>query len=248
MTALGMWTSVSPFAADHIGSLWYGTLERYRMMLIPLYGVLAVAGWTALGHALAWLARRASGGTNSRRVVSVLPGLAVVVVIGVAVASWAPVSMTPLRSVLVRRSPQGPEFTRVMQWLADRTRPGQSLAVDHNIDLLSWAHGDYGVPSLFGLSPRTGPGVADWAARYHVLQWLAATPGERPRGCDTRRYGVRYLASGPPILTSSIFDVSIDHAALGRSPNLRLVHSDGPMRVYEVTAAGRACIGGSAPG
>lgn len=242
LTALGIWTSASVFAADHIGSLWYGTLERYRVMLIPVYGVVAVAGWSAAGLAVAWLVRQVARRSDRERLGAALSGMAVLVAAGaVVVASSMPAGIDPVRGMFVKRSPQSPAFPVVMHWLADHSRPGQSVAFDHNIDLLSWAHGDYRVPSLYGLSPHIEPGASDWTTRYHVLQWLAGTPGVAPAGCATRRFNVRYLTSGPPILKSSIFAASFNHAKLGASPNVRLVFSAGPYQVYEVTKAALAC-------
>ena len=66
-TAVGIWTSSSDSpAAMLLSGLWYGTRERVRTMILPVYGVLAVAGACALaigvhrvaGAALRRVARR----------------------------------------------------------------------------------------------------------------------------------------------------------------------------------------------
>ena len=52
-TAIGIWTSVSGSAASLLLSgLWYGIRERVRTMILPVYGVLAVAGACALATVL----------------------------------------------------------------------------------------------------------------------------------------------------------------------------------------------------
>jgi hypothetical protein len=231
----------------HIGSLWYGTLERLRVMMLPVYGVLAVAGWCAVGLLVAWLARAASRAAGAaalgrRWATSALSGGLALAMTGALVTyAFTPAERLPVRDLFLRRSAVGPEYARVFNWLQAHTRPGASVAWDANIDFMSWAYGDYGVTSLYGLHPQVGPGVADDRARQRALAWLAGTPTAEPAGCEVRAYNVQFLAVGPPHLRSAIFHPSIDRRRVASTPRLTLVHRDGQLSVYAVTAAGRQC-------
>ncbi len=246
LTGLGIWSGVSEFAAHHIGALWYNEPERLRVMTIPVLGVLTVAGWYAVGLAGAAVLARVWRGAPAvaHRAGPLLPrATAVATVAVVALAAWMPPERGHLRTGYVIRTPQGPQYARVYGWLADHVRPGGSVAFDRNIDFLAWAYGVDGVPPLYGPSTYAGPGMVDYRARRQVLAWLVGASGARPSGCLVRHYGVEYVAVGPPRLLLTVLRPTIDPARVAMSPNVRLVHSDGGLSVYAVTAAGAQCTG-----
>lgn len=252
-TAIGIWAAVSTTGpARTIASLWYGTDTRLFAMISPVYGVMAVGGLATGGHllALAWCRLRRGRGdsTPARWPASVLAA-------AFALSLVAVVSTTsergPLADGLRRHGPQGPAYDRVFTWLREHTHGDQVVAWDRNGDYMSWANADEGVPALFGIPPliHQGPGTAvspnyaEFARRYAAFWWLTDKPGIAPQGCQVRHYDIAYLTVARPAMPRGWYKPTYDLARLRASPKLHLVHKDGGIEVYAVTAAGRACAG-----
>ncbi len=240
LTGLGVWTGTSVFAAKHVGVLWYNENERLRTIMIPVLGVMTVAGWYAIGLLAAGLLRRVRGHVRVARFG--LPATASLAIAGAVVAAaWSPQELGHLRATAVAATPQGAQYERVYAWLKSHITPGQSVAFDRNIDFLAWAYGIDDVPPLNGPTTHAGPGLADYNARRQVISWLQNAPKAKPAGCLVQHYGVKYVAVGPPKLLLTVVKATINRDDLAKSPNVRLVHSDNGILVYEVTAAGSAC-------
>ncbi len=239
-TAVGVWTSTSasPLAVG-LSGLWYGTRERLRAMMFPAYGVAAAAGACVLGWLLARLVRlvlRRTPGPG-RLVEAVVPAALACTLVG---AAALPAAWQPLREDLLRRAPQGPEYRRVYQWLAEHTAPGNVVAYDRHTDFMTWSYGDEAVPTLFGIPPLAGKAAKqNYADRYAAFHWLADDKDARPAGCLVRRYRIQYIAVGTPKVPG--IKRTYSPTRLRQSDRVRLVHRDGPLEVYEVTARGAAC-------
>ena len=110
---------------------------------------------------------------------------------------------------------------------------------------MTWSYANYGVPMLFGIPP-VGSDVAahqDYAQRKAAWHWLTDTPQTvTPQGCLVRRFGVEFVA-GPVRIPG--WKATYSRRLLAHSPNVRLVHTDHGINVYQVTAAGRACASSS---
>ena len=132
-TAVGIWTSSSDSpAAMLLSGLWYGTRERVRTMILPVYGVLAVAGRLRARHRGAPLA-----GAALRRVARRRAGPARVASVGPRPPRSAPCCW-PARSAAVallptpaarctptsRGGPGRGVVPRTFAWLARSTPPG----------------------------------------------------------------------------------------------------------------------------
>jgi hypothetical protein len=250
-TAIGIWTSYSESpAALALSSLWYGVRERLRNMILPVYGLTAVAGACAIGLVLYWVASRLTGWVASRltgrlraepltrahHAASVSAVALLMTLTGLAVprASW-----DPLRADLLRRSPVGANFTGTYLWLKEHTRPDAVVAYDRHVEFMTWSYADYGTGLLFGIPPLDRDSKANWAERWRVFYWLVNEPHAEPAGCLVRKYDIEYLAVGMrrvPGWTSHY-----RQTRLAKSDRVRLVHSDGALRIFEVTDAGRAC-------
>ena len=265
-TAVGIWTSYSASkAALFVGGLWYGTRDRLRGMIFPVYGIVTVAGACAIGMAIAvligWLRRRLagqdsagrdsagrdSGGRDSAgRVRSWLPAATalalVVVLLGTALA---PSSRLPLRLALAARAPDGPSYVRTFEWLAQHTDAGKVVAYDRHLEYMTWSYADYGVPLLFGIPPLPTQKleIRDYEQRFEAWDWLVNNPAAPAAGCLVRKYGIQYVVTGKDRVPGN--RAHYQRARLAKSTRLDLVHSDGDLRVYQVNADGMACAGGT---
>jgi hypothetical protein len=247
-TALGIWTSVSGSGvALFLSSLWYGEQGRLRTMAYPVQGVLAVAGACAIGLCLYRLVMTVARRGRDLR----LQGLAAGAAAAVFAASLIGLAAVPavhrtLEKQYRQREPVGAEYSRVFTWLARYTPPGKVVAYKRNVDYMIWSYADYGVPGLFGISPRVTASKPDNVARQRAWRWLIGNPGVLHAGCLVRRYRVEYVVTGSQHLPEpKAFPRTMDYtrARLAATPNLTLVHADGGIRVYRVTKAGMACPG-----
>lgn len=236
---LEVWTSTSDSAAARdLANLWYGVPDRVRTMLLPLYGVLAVAGAGAIGLCLQRLFARVTRRDAPSRVVF---GVAVpiVLVAALVVLALPPSSRAPLHRDLAVRTPVGPSYPRVFAWLSRHTASADVIAYDQNLEFITWAYADYGIDTLLGigaLAPRARP---DYAQRWRAWSWLVDNPGAAPAGCAVRTYRVAYVVVGQARIP--VLKADYSRALLAASPNVRLVHEDGGLQVYQVTPAGAAC-------
>jgi hypothetical protein len=155
-TAIGLWTSVSASPGSlFLSGLWYGVPARLRTMLLPLHGVLAVAGAYAIGLCLYRLvttvARRGRDLRLERVSGAVAAGILAVCLIGLAAT---PSAHATLVQNLAERAPAGSAYPEVFEWLAQHTPAGKVVAYDRHKDFMTWAYADYGVAELFGSPPR----------------------------------------------------------------------------------------------
>ena len=204
-----------------MSGLWYGTRERVRTMILPVYGVLAVAGACALATVLHRLARL-SGRRRIRRRADRWRGAGRCAAPGGPAAAAAAAAHrrdcsrggghaghsggggraaagTPARRCdadLARRAPVGASYARTFAWLARSTPPGGVAAYDRHLEMMTWSWADAGVRPLFGIPPLRDEDRADYAQRFRAWDWLVANPGAAPAGCLVRRYGVRYVVVG----------------------------------------------------
>jgi hypothetical protein len=247
-TAVGIWTSYSDSkAALFVGGLWYGTRDRLRVMIFPVYGIVTVAGACAIGMALAvligWLRRRTAGQVSWSTWLPAATALALVVVL--LGAASAPSSRLPLRKALAARTPQGPSYVRTFDWLADNIDDGKVVAYDRHLEFMTWSYADYGVPLLFGIPPLPAQTaeIRDYAQRFQAWDWLVNNPTASPSGCLVRKYGIQYVVTGKVRVPG--MRPHYQRARLAKSTRLTLVHSDGGLNVYEVNEEGMACPGGT---
>lgn len=245
-TALGIWTSVSDTSASLLLSgLWYGLRERLRGMMLPLYGVCAVAGACAVGLVLEWVVRavvtrlrRAPGKRRTRWARG--PAAAGVALLGtLAVCAAQPQSWQPLRASAVSRAPQGPQYERVFRWLATHTGKNEVVAYDRHLEMMTWSYADYGTKALFGIPPLDPTKAPNFQRRVASFTWLAGAPGAPPSGCDVKALHIEFIAVGQRRIPA--MPASYSRQRLSSSPLVRLVHSDDGLRVYRVTDAGRVC-------
>jgi hypothetical protein len=150
-----------------------------------------------------------------------------------------PSSWRPIRTHLAQRAPQGPSYERVYQWLASHTAKGKVVAYDRHLQFMTWSYADYGVVPLFGIPPLIKENKGNYAERARAFKWLADSKGAKPAGCAVQRFGVQYVAVGGPHLPP--WPGNYSDQRIAKSPNVSLVHTDGKLRIYEVTEAGRAC-------
>lgn len=239
-TAVGIWTSYSDDAvATHLAGLWYGGSERLRVMVLPIYATAAVAGFCVLALGLRWLVERVAG--PRRWTPAVVPAVAALTVAGlVAIGLYVHRDpAVPLRQDLAERTAITPSYPRVFRWLAAHTGAGQVVAADRNVEFMVWSYADRGTGLLFGIPPLIAASKPNAAARDAVWDWLVGNPGARPSGCDVRRFDVAYLVVGPKQMPGYVRDY--DPARIASGPNLTLVHRDGAVTVYRVTAAAASC-------
>ena len=246
-TVVGMWTSYSSSkSALFVGSLWYGTRDRLRVMIFPVYGIATVAGACAIGLCGAALVTRLRRGSRESvswaswagRLPTATASAIVVVLVG---ASWAPASRGLLRQALALRAPEGPSYARTFRWLADHTDRGKVVAYDRHLEFITWSYADYGVPLLFGIPPlvtRTVD-VQDYVQRFDAWNWLVNNPDAPAAGCLVRKYGIQYVVTGTDRVPGIVPDYR--RSLLAKSPRLKLVHQDGGLKVYAVNARGSNC-------
>jgi hypothetical protein len=249
---VGIWTSYSDSkAALFVGGLWYGTRDRLRAMIFPVYGIVAVAGACAIGMCVAAvvarLRRRSAERVPGRRdPYQWLPAAAALLLVVVLLgAALAPSSRLPLRLALAARAPDGPSYVRTFQWLAEHTDRGKVVAYDRHLEYMTWSYADYGVPLLFGIPPLPTQKVEirDYAQRFDAWNWLVNNPDAPPAGCLVRKYGIQYVVTGKERVPGIV--AHYKRPLLAKSTRLHLVHSDGGVKVYEVNELGMACAGGT---
>jgi len=259
-TAVGIWTSSSDSpAAMLLSGLWYGTRERVRTMILPVYGVLAVAGACALAigvHRVAGATlRRAARRRPARRraapvrVASVASAAAVGALLlagTVTAVALLPSTHDPLHAAFARRTPVGASYPRTFAWLARSTAPGSVVAYDRHLEMMTWSYADDGVRPLFGIPPLRDEDRVDYDERLRAWDWLVDNRGAPPAGCLVRRFGVQYVVVGDARVPG--WPAHYSRRRLADSPRLDLVHRDGGIRVYAVNAAGRACPAGAETG
>ncbi|MGI8678799.1 MAG: DUF6541 family protein [Jatrophihabitans sp.] len=242
-TAVGIWTSVShDSAALFLVGLWYGVLDRLRVMILPVYGVVAVAGACSIALSLRWLwcllLRRSRELDASRW----LSPAALLLVVPLLVLGAAPSTRAPLRHDLAQRTLHGDAYPRVFAWLKTHLPNGKVVAYDHNLEFITWSHADYRVPALFGITGLTRQGAADTTKRFQAFRWLAHIADAPPNGgCLVRKYGVYYFVVGQARVPGR--PATYGRRTLARSPRVDLVHQDGGLKVYRVNAVGTACPG-----
>jgi hypothetical protein len=152
-----------------------------------------------------------------------------------------PQTWRPLRDDLARRTPSAEAYPRVFRWLQQHTRPGDVVAGDSNREFVPWVYIDYGVPVLVGQVPHTEPASAqNYRNRWLAWNWLVNRPRAKPAGCLVQHFGVRYVVTSRTHVPGN-WAKRYTATRLRESPNLVAVHRDGPVTVWEVTGAGRAC-------
>jgi hypothetical protein len=245
-TALGIWTSVSSSpVAQFLASLWYGEPGRLRAMASPVQGVLAVAGACGIGLVACRLAAAIARRGRDLRLETMAAGVAAVV-LAVSLTGFAAVPRAHriLEKQYRQRAPVGADYTHVFQWLARHTAPGNVIAYNRNIDYMIWSYADYGVPGLFGISPRVRASGHDNVQRQLAWIWLIGNRRVPPAGCLVRKYRIEYVVIGARHLPQPrTWNPAMDYtrARLAATPNVTLVHSDHGIAVYQVTRAGMAC-------
>jgi len=227
-------TSTSAFR-DAVGGLFYGSPGRVMWANALAPAVLSVAGWTALLTMGVRAARRwRRNGSPSPRAESrqhVIRGAPVVVlaVLAMLMAFQPVVRDSP--AAFAQHTPISPAYQRVGLWLTEHLPPGAVVADDLHRDFVTWMAVDQGVPVLKGLVPITESGQRDWDQREKVWQVLTGflTPSVR---CLEDRYHVQFVVVSSEHMPSGLR--TYKQSGLAHSPYLRLVHGDGPLRVYEV--------------
>ena len=252
-TAVGVWTSSSTSAlAQGLAALWYGVAQRLQTMILPVYGVLAVAGACVIGTVVQELVDRRRGAamttpdgegrTGSRIGLATPVGASVAaaaLVLGLFALTVPSSTRVPLRQDLARRTPTSKAYPATFSWLAAHTARNQVVAADRNVDLMTWLYADYDVKPLFGIPPLTPASKAVYDERWVVFEWLTNRSGARPAGCLVRKYQVAYLVTGPQRVPG--WPRNYTKTALAASPNVSLVRDDKGVKVWSVTPAGRAC-------
>lgn len=247
-TAIGIWTTSSTDGlAQALAHLWYGGAPRLTDMVFPVYPVLTVAGACALGLGAQYVLSRLFTATpdSGRRlrgqpvVALAVPVVLVVTLLGVGAL---PSSRRGIQHELAARAPAGGAFPRVLAWVDQHTAPGEAVAYNRTYEWLTWSFGDYGTRALFGVGPFDPPSTQDIAQRWRAYEFLTGQPGAEPAGCLVRRFHVAWLVTSNRHLTGGV-GPEYSHAGAATSPYLQLAHSDGGLRVYRVTEAGRVCAG-----
>ncbi|MCW3845035.1 hypothetical protein ONA70_33705 [Micromonospora yasonensis] len=238
-TAVGIWTTMSnsPSAAL-VSGLWYGSRERLRLLIFPVYGLLTVAGAVAVGLAVQWLLGKLVDRATALRESSAPAAVAAsVVVLSLTILAAVPASWRPLRNHFKSLAPVDDSYRGAFRWLAANTPPGRTVAVDRR-HYLAWLYVDYGVPELFGVEPVPAHEADYYTGRLRAWDWLVDKKGAQPGGCDVRRFAVEYLVVGGGLKP---FEGSYDPQRVAASNRLVLAHQVGTLKVYRVTDAGRAC-------
>ena len=242
-TAIGWWTSTSNSApALFLSGLWYGPRERVRVMILPVYGLTALAG--ACGLALAavtvtrWVLRRSPALRYAPAAAAVGALLLLVPLTALGATGSA---RGNVRTFLAQFAPHGESYQRTFQWLADHTSGGNVVAYDRNADFITWSYADYRVPFLLGIPPVAAKSASwrEYADRRKAWNWLVGNPGTAPSGCLVSKYAIEYVVVGGPRLPAWKHNYS--PTRLAKSPNVTLTRQDGDLKVYRVTAAGKSC-------
>lgn len=244
-TAIGIWTTSSEStAAATLAGLWYGVRERVRSMIFPVYGILTVVGAVVIGLAVQWLVSRLVTRARTLRE-SPVPGAVAATALALTLVGLGtvPSSWRPLRDAMVDRAPVGSSYVQAFEWLSENTPPGRTVAYDRHREFMSWAYADYQNPLLFGIPPLPGiTGAGDnYIRRWAAWDWLVDEEGAPPAGCEVRRFGVEYLVVGRRAIPRTKKDYQ--QSLLDASDKVTLVKRFGHIKVYQVTAAGRACPG-----
>jgi hypothetical protein len=243
-TAIGIWTAYSDDpVATYVAGLWYGGVERLRVMILPIYATVAVAGICVVALGLQWLAQRLLARADrppgwTRAVATVTAAVVVLGLVATGLYKHRDPAL-PLRQDLSERTATTSAYPRVFRWLAAHTTSRQVVAADRNVELMVWAYGDYDTGLLFGLAPLIAASKPNAAARDAVWDWLVDNPNATPSGCDVRKFDVAYVVVGAKRIPG--VGSKYDLARIAASPNLTVVRRDGGITVYAVTAAARAC-------
>lgn len=242
-TVIGFWTSTSRGGIAHrLAAFWYAIDARLTTMIAPVYGVLTVAGACAIGLGVRALVRASPVGRA--RSISFDPlraaaAGAVTVIAVLLVLALVPSSSARLRADLAKYAPAGLAYRRSYAWLAAHTARGQVVAWDFNRDFLTWAHSDNGVGELIGSTALDPTARNNFRQRVRVLAWLVNDKGAAAAGCLVKRFNVVYLAVGTRHVPG--FPGHYTRRRLAASTRVALVHEDGPVAIYRITAAGRSC-------
>jgi hypothetical protein len=243
-TAIGIWTSysTSPVALALWG-LWYGIRERVRNMIMPVYGLTALAGACAIAIVLWWLATRLVRRLRAGRVSAGHASAAGAVVLVCALTALAvpQSSWAPLRKDLLSRSPVGQSYTRTFVWLQLNTDPDAVVAYDRHLEFMTWSYADYDTGLLFGIPPLEKSSLANYDDRWAAFDWLDDHKDAKPAGCLVRKFNIEYLAVGQRRMPA--WSANYSRPRLAASDKVELVHQEGKLRVFKVTDAGRSCPG-----
>lgn len=243
-TAIGIWTSysTSPVALA-LGGLWYGIRERVRNMIMPIYGLTALAGACAIGIVLWWSVSRVVRRLRSSRfgaphasAVAALALVCALTALAVPRSSWS-----PLRTDLLNRSPVGRDYVKTYQWLQANTSRDAVVAYDRHLEFMTWSYADYDTGLLFGIPPLEASSRANYDERWAAFDWLVDNKDAKPAGCLVRKFNIEYLAVGQRRMPA--WSPNYSRPRLAASDKVELVHEDGKLRVFKVTDTGRACPG-----
>ncbi|MGW1060309.1 DUF6541 family protein [Micromonospora rubida] len=242
-TAIGVWTTSSDSAsAMFVSGLWYGVRERLRSMILPVYGLLAVAGAVAIGLAIQWLAARLVARARTLRESTVPAAVAASALLVTLIAlAVLPQTWHPIRGEFKRRAPVGENYVRTYEWLATNTPQGKVVAYDRHRQFMTWSYVDYGTPVLFGLPPLPVFDVENYTRRWDAWNWLVDNEKAVPAGCDVERFGVEYLVVGGGRAVPGGWEQHYTRDRLNASRRVKLVQSFGSINIYQVTDEGRAC-------
>ncbi|MEH0938698.1 DUF6541 family protein [Micromonospora psammae] len=237
-TGVGIWTTMSDSAsAALVSSLWYGSRERLRLLIFPVYGLLTVAGAVAIGLAVQWLLVKLVARAGALRGSTAPAAVAAsVLVLSLTLLAAVPASWRPLRTHFTSLAPVDRSYPELYRWLADNTPSGKSVAADQR-QYLTWSYIDYGVPGLFGIEPVPAFEAAYYPARLRAWDWLVNNRGAEPGGCEVRRFNIAYVVVDERPLDKGNYDLR----RVAASDRLALVKQVGTLNVYRVTEAGRAC-------
>jgi hypothetical protein len=209
-------------------------------MILPVHGVLAVAGACAIGLALhrlvTLLIRR---GRDVRIAAFAGATMAAIMVIALASLAAQPSARASLAADLQSRSPQGSQYPEAFAWLASHTSPGKTVAYDRHVHFITWSYIDDGVPPTFGIPPLIAENRSNYTDRTLAWLWLVNVKGATPAGCLVRKYDIQYVVIGTQRMPG--YPLGYSPTRLGRSKNITLVHQVGGVLIYEVTPRGSAC-------
>lgn len=243
-TAIGLWTSTSDSHASLlVSSLWYGIPARLRTMVLPLHGVLVVAGAYAIGLAVHWLLTTLVRRGRDVRIGAISAAtVAALVVVSLSGLAATPTARASLAADLESRSAHGRSYPQVFRWLASHTSPGKVVAYDRHVQFMTWSYADDGVPLLFGIPPLPVENKSNYDDRWLAWHWLVNTADAAPAGCLVRKYGIEYVVVGAERMPGYKLDYSPKRLVASR--NLTLIHRDDGITVYRVNDTGSACSTG----
>ncbi|MEU8262560.1 DUF6541 family protein [Micromonospora sp. NPDC048999] len=242
-TAIGVWTSSSNSAgAMLLASLWYGVRERLRSVILPVYGIVAVAGAVAILLALQWVVTRLVAKAHGWRDSTVPAAVgASLLVVAFAVLAVIPATWHPIRADFEERAPIGKQYTNAYRWLAANTPSGKVVAYDRNRQFMGWSYADYGTPVLFGVPPLPDFDLPNYERRWKAWDWLVGNEDAVPSGCDVDRFGVEYVVVGGGRIMPGDWPRNYTQSLLDASDRVRLIQKFGKIKIYQVTEKGRAC-------